>query len=35
MSVPEVLSIVLLVSAFGLAMWRDVNVGLVVLPRRS
>ncbi|WP_329578317.1 SLC13 family permease [Streptomyces sp. NBC_01361] len=32
MSVPEVLSIVLLVSAFGLAMWRDVNVGLVVLP---
>ncbi|MER5959251.1 SLC13 family permease [Streptomyces sp. NPDC001893] len=32
MSVPEVLSVVLLVSAFGLAMWRDVNVGLVVLP---
>ncbi|MFF0525248.1 SLC13 family permease [Actinomadura nitritigenes] len=32
MSGPEVLSLVLLVAVFALAIWRDVNVGLVAMP---
>ncbi|MEU9023120.1 SLC13 family permease [Actinomadura sp. NPDC048394] len=32
MSGPEVLSLVLLVAVFALALWRDVNVGLVAMP---
>lgn len=32
MTFPEILSLVLLVAVFVLAIWRDVNVGLVALP---
>ncbi|MBO2457864.1 SLC13 family permease [Actinomadura violacea] len=32
MSGPEILSLVLLVAVFALAIWRDVNVGLVAMP---
>jgi Na+/H+ antiporter NhaD/arsenite permease-like protein len=32
MSGPEILSLVLLVGVFALAIWRDVNVGLVAMP---
>ncbi|GAA1536905.1 SLC13 family permease [Actinomadura kijaniata] len=32
MNLPETLSLVLLVAVFALAIWRDVNVGLVALP---
>ncbi|MFI6520958.1 SLC13 family permease [Spirillospora sp. NPDC050679] len=32
MNLPEILSLVLLVAVFVLAIWRDVNVGLVALP---
>ncbi|QFG24593.1 SLC13 family permease [Actinomadura sp. WMMB 499] len=32
MTADEILSLVLLLAVFGLAIWRDVNVGLVALP---